>query len=68
MGEEMDHDEQARIVLEGQEAGFWTLDPLDGTTNFAMGFPFYGVSLALVKHGEPKQVYERQWKGFRSAS
>ena len=54
MGEEMDHDEQARIVLEGQDQGFWTLDPLDGTTNFAMGFPFYGVSLALVKNGEPK--------------
>ena len=54
MGEEMDHDEQARIVLEGQDQGFWALDPLDGTTNFAMGFPFYGVSLALVKNGEPK--------------
>ena len=53
MGEEMDHDEQARIVLEGQDQGFWALDPLDGTTNFAMGFPFYGVSLALVKNGEP---------------
>ncbi len=51
MGEEMEHGEQARIV-DGQNSGFWTLDPLDGTTNFAMGFPFYGVSLALVIDGE----------------
>jgi len=51
MGEEMDHGEQARIV-DGEQRGFWTLDPLDGTTNFAMGFPFYGVSLALVIDGE----------------
>jgi len=54
MGEEMDHGEQAQIVVEGQKSGFWALDPLDGTTNFAMGFPFYGVSLALVVGGEPK--------------
>jgi myo-inositol-1(or 4)-monophosphatase len=51
MGEEMEHARQASIVKNGQ-ARFWTLDPLDGTTNFAMGFPFYGVSLALVTDGE----------------
>lgn len=51
MGEEMEHQHQAEIVnrMGGQ---FWTLDPLDGTTNFTMGFPFYGVSLALVTDGE----------------
>jgi myo-inositol-1(or 4)-monophosphatase len=26
----------------------WVLDPLDGTTNFVHGFPFYCVSLALI--------------------
>jgi myo-inositol-1(or 4)-monophosphatase len=25
----------------------WIVDPLDGTTNFAHGFPFFGVSIAL---------------------
>ena len=25
----------------------WIIDPLDGTTNFAHGFPFFGVSIAL---------------------
>ena len=51
MGEEMEHARQASIVRNGQSR-FWTLDPLDGTTNFTMGFPFYGISLALVTAGE----------------
>jgi myo-inositol-1(or 4)-monophosphatase len=31
----------------------WVLDPIDGTANFAAGLPFYGLSLALLRHGEP---------------
>jgi myo-inositol-1(or 4)-monophosphatase len=30
----------------------WLVDPLDGTTNFAHGFPFFAVSLALTRRGE----------------
>ncbi|ULA67250.1 MAG: Inositol-1-monophosphatase [Nitrospira sp.] len=30
----------------------WIIDPLDGTTNFAHGFPFYSVSIGLEYHGE----------------
>ncbi len=30
----------------------WLIDPLDGTTNFAHGFPFFAVSLALEERGE----------------
>jgi myo-inositol-1(or 4)-monophosphatase len=30
----------------------WFVDPLDGTTNFAHGFPVYNVTLALVKSGQ----------------
>lgn len=29
------------------------LDPLDGTSNAKMGFPYYALSLALLKDGEP---------------
>lgn len=29
----------------------WVIDPLDGTTNFAHGFPFYCVSIALEYRG-----------------
>jgi myo-inositol-1(or 4)-monophosphatase len=30
----------------------WYVDPLDGTTNFAHGFPVYNVTLALEHNGE----------------
>src|SRR5665213_343141 len=30
----------------------WYVDPLDGTTNFAHGYPIYNVTLALEKAGE----------------
>ena len=31
----------------------WVIDPLDGTTNFARGFPIWGVSIALLRAGTP---------------
>jgi myo-inositol-1(or 4)-monophosphatase len=31
----------------------WLIDPLDGTNNFAHGFPPVGVSLALLADGQP---------------
>lgn len=30
----------------------WIIDPLDGTTNYAHGFPVYCISIALEKEGE----------------
>jgi myo-inositol-1(or 4)-monophosphatase len=30
----------------------WHVDPLDGTTNFAHGYPCFCVSLALAQHGQ----------------
>jgi myo-inositol-1(or 4)-monophosphatase len=30
----------------------WVVDPLDGTVNYAHGFPFYAVSIGLEAHGE----------------
>jgi len=30
----------------------WVIDPLDGTTNFAHGFPFYSVSIGLEYEGQ----------------
>jgi len=32
--------------------GVWMIDPLDGTTNFAHGLPFVGISIALQWQGE----------------
>ncbi|WP_101807715.1 inositol monophosphatase family protein [Paenibacillus pasadenensis] len=30
----------------------WIVDPVDGTTNFVHGFPFFTVSIALARRGE----------------
>jgi myo-inositol-1(or 4)-monophosphatase len=34
----------------------WIIDPLDGTTNFIHGFPFYAVSIALAWRGVVQQA------------
>ena len=34
----------------------WIIDPLDGTTNFIHGFPYYCVSIALAYKGEVTQA------------
>ncbi len=31
----------------------WHVDPLDGTTNFAHGYPCFAVSIGLLEEGEP---------------
>lgn len=32
----------------------WLVDPLDGTNNYAIGLPVYGVSVTLIYQGEPR--------------
>lgn len=49
LGEEMADSERDAVLQEA--ALFWCLDPLDGTTNYTSGLPFYGVSLALIEQG-----------------
>ncbi len=51
LGEEMDAGRQ-RELLAGADEGLWVLDPLDGTSNFAIGIPYFCVSLALIVRGE----------------
>jgi myo-inositol-1(or 4)-monophosphatase len=38
----------------------WYVDPLDGTTNFAHGFPVFCVSIALEHHALEHQAQERE--------
>lgn len=52
LGEEMSEEEQSRFLHEGS-AGMWCLDPLDGTSNYASGIPYFAVSLALLIDGRP---------------
>jgi myo-inositol-1(or 4)-monophosphatase len=44
----------------------WVIDPIDGTTNFAHGFPFYAISVGLEKAGKPILgiVYNPEHKEF----
>ena len=51
LGEEMTVEEQRRLLADA-DSGVWCLDPLDGTSNYACGFPYFAVSLALLKGGE----------------
>ncbi len=44
--------EESSQVFEGAEFT-WVVDPLDGTNNFANGLPLWGVSIALLQHGQP---------------
>lgn len=44
--------EERQKVYDGAEWS-WLIDPIDGTTNFAHGFPCWGVLIALLYHGQP---------------
>ncbi|MEN8173919.1 MAG: inositol monophosphatase, partial [Chloroflexota bacterium] len=51
LGEEMTVEEQHELLVNSDS--LWCLDPLDGTSNFAVGTPYYAVSLALIEQGVP---------------
>ena len=50
LGEEMHEDEQRSIWQSAQE-GLWCIDPIDGTSNFVHGLPYFAVSVALQRNG-----------------
>ncbi|NTV95906.1 MAG: inositol monophosphatase [Thiobacillus sp.] len=52
LGEEMDDAAHKRLWDEGSD-GLWCVDPIDGTTNFVSGMPFFAMSIALMKQGRP---------------
>ena len=40
------------VVIDGGAEWKWIIDPLDGTTNYAHGYPCFAVTIALERHGE----------------
>ena len=50
LGEEMPGHEHEQLTTDS-EKGLWCVDPLDGTSNFATGIPYFAVSLALIIEG-----------------
>ena len=45
-------EEGAKLVPSSN--AYWIVDPLDGTTNFAAGIPFWAISIARFLNGEPE--------------
>ncbi len=45
-------EESGAAALDGESQWKWIIDPLDGTTNFAHGYPCWCVTLALEHAGE----------------
>ena len=50
VGEEMSETEQREQWLAG-DSGLWCMDPIDGTSNFVNGLPYFAISVALMRHG-----------------
>jgi myo-inositol-1(or 4)-monophosphatase len=51
VGEEMTEEEQKERWHAGSE-GLWCLDPIDGTSNFVNGLPYFAVSVAFMQKGK----------------
>ncbi|MDA1332228.1 MAG: inositol monophosphatase family protein [Proteobacteria bacterium] len=52
LGEEMPADKQSQI-WGLRDSGIWCVDPIDGTTNFVNGIPYFAVSIAYFLSGKP---------------
>ncbi|MGH8346255.1 MAG: inositol monophosphatase family protein, partial [Pseudomonas sp.] len=50
VAEEMSEQQHAGQWLKG-DAGLWCVDPIDGTSNFVNGLPYFAVSVALMRKG-----------------
>ncbi|MFV0388231.1 MAG: inositol monophosphatase family protein [Pyrinomonadaceae bacterium] len=45
-------EESGEAILDGNNTWKWIIDPLDGTTNYAHGYPCFCVTIALEHEGE----------------
>ncbi len=50
IGEEMSEPQQVALWADGRQT-VWCVDPLDGTSNFVHGLPYFAVSVALIREG-----------------
>jgi len=51
LSEELDRPTQQQI-LQSKPLNYWCVDPLDGTSNFAQGIPYWCTSIALIESGK----------------
>ena len=40
---------------------YWVVDPLDGTTNFAAGIPYWSISVARFVDGKPQSSFNNSY-------
>lgn len=52
LGEEMSSEAQ-QALWKHSDSGLWILDPVDGTSNFANGLPYFAVSVGFYQGGRP---------------
>ncbi len=50
LGEEMNAAQQNDLWGDGHQ-DVWCIDPIDGTSNFVRGLPYFAVSIALIRNG-----------------
>ena len=50
-GEELSENELNSFFSQNH-SGYWCLDPIDGTSNFASSLPYFSISLALIINGQ----------------
>ncbi len=50
-GEELS-DNELNAFFSQNHSGYWCLDPIDGTSNFASSLPYFSISLALIINGQ----------------
>ncbi|NDU85918.1 MAG: inositol monophosphatase [Ferrovum sp.] len=51
LGEEMSAEEQQQLWVAHEY--LWCVDPIDGTSNFVHGIPYFAISVALLQNGRP---------------
>lgn len=44
----------------------WIIDPIDGTSNFAVGSPLFGVMVGVLEHGKPVAAWRGSTCPFRN--
>jgi myo-inositol-1(or 4)-monophosphatase len=52
-GDRIIAEEGSQVAGSAGSGRVWYIDPLDGTTNFAHGFPLFSVAMGLVEEGRP---------------
>jgi myo-inositol-1(or 4)-monophosphatase len=53
LAEESGYHEPAKGANKGSARFQWVIDPLDGTSNFTRGFPFFCISIGLIENNMP---------------